>query len=842
MVMRDPTPEEVRGFLEFAGLSEDDGPLAVRALKQGNYDVNQLVMEYYDNAEAFRAKYSWDESAFTADRDGMVSEGTGTSFHIESQPEQSGLQVLHGVSPGQDTTYYGQTAPSRPPTRTKNRSPTGVHNSFDGLYNSNTAGQNALDDEDEDLKRALMESANEAGLDAPPPQTSGVISDYQNTPAFGPATREQYDTDQWAMVRQDTPQGTGSNNVRPSARKRDPKTPVLLLNDSFSMEQRLGSILTILNEIPLARNTLLRLGESAPSYGHDGEWWTGKRIMPQHVIDEGSIVDEGVVLEEEIHRLLGFLESTERSFGSTRVLSDIFSNSWDQEESFFSTLLEKYGQEVMGPMTHVARSFEIGYPDTEHQAEDCEAGNVCYFKFNLTEDSHGNKKSLYDVLDYEIWKQALEDYLYSSLETQSMSLFTSMGDVFIMNVVDSSRSTCKFEIPQTWYPERYLWSRKNEAIGIQWLRRRVRAATNRIQEKLAPSGEASLADRLKMLEMEIRRCDILLDYLNARPRFRTLEQSGFDGKMYPKGVSDVPWNPTEEDQASVDDITRTREDAKQQCESLRAEIQELESKMKRYEESERFVGRLFTGPDRERPEALTCKQYSLRGIGTSKDVVYVCRRSETLLIDLGDATPEPRDQWWRLEYSASNRQQPVQAEKLDFDAIQERVSTESNSITLIFATEDALNAPRVPLSDSLNRFVKADNRAFQRELEQEEASANEPEHDLHAFQMRSRAGSIDSMATNRASLGSADGVGEEFVHEIHPDQLPDSDSHMEMNIEPPLPEYSEVSLGVGRDGGVGPPLGAEADTNAAAREMTEVSVQPIFMSAQGRPPPLPERK
>lgn len=33
MVAREPTSEEVRGFLEFAGLSSDDESLAVRALK-----------------------------------------------------------------------------------------------------------------------------------------------------------------------------------------------------------------------------------------------------------------------------------------------------------------------------------------------------------------------------------------------------------------------------------------------------------------------------------------------------------------------------------------------------------------------------------------------------------------------------------------------------------------------------------------------------------------------------------------------------------------------------------------------------------------------------------------
>ncbi|MBE3044569.1 hypothetical protein IMZ48_18775 [Candidatus Bathyarchaeota archaeon] len=33
MVAREPTPDEVRGFLEFASLTDNDAPLAVRALK-----------------------------------------------------------------------------------------------------------------------------------------------------------------------------------------------------------------------------------------------------------------------------------------------------------------------------------------------------------------------------------------------------------------------------------------------------------------------------------------------------------------------------------------------------------------------------------------------------------------------------------------------------------------------------------------------------------------------------------------------------------------------------------------------------------------------------------------
>ena len=415
-----------------------------------------------------------------------------------------------------------------------------------------------------------MESANEAGLDAPPPQTSGVVG-YEGSPAFGPATKEQYDMNQWALVRQDASLDAGSSSVPPSARKRDPKAPVLLLNDSSSMEQRLGSLLTILHEISLARNTLLQLGAQESGYGHNGEWWAGKPIVPPHISDANSL-DEVVVFEEEVHRLLGFLESTDRSFGSTRVLSELLSNSWDQEESFFTMLVEKHGIEKLTPFLHEARGFQIGPPDTEHQEEDCEKTKMAYFKFTLTEDSHRNTTSLYDVLDYEIWKQTLEDYLYSDLEQQSMSLFSDMGDILIMTVVDPFRNT-KFEIPQSWYPERYLWSRRKEAIGIQWLRRRMRTGMKEVEEMLTPPGGESLRDRLKRTEAEVRRCDLLLGYLNARPSFRALEQSGFDGKTYPNGAADAPWNPTDEEQASLDDILQEQQDAINMCGKLKAEIQ-----------------------------------------------------------------------------------------------------------------------------------------------------------------------------------------------------------------------------------------------------------------------------
>lgn len=200
MVVREPTPEEVRGFLEFAGLSDNDAPLAVRALKvrllrypRPSTATQELTYDADIAREPRRqpagdgvlrrsrsglfpsrvprgalgllpgglrlTRYSFERSIpgtrARSRRAVMVQQlpkdplvrllnhltpsplqpppwsdqlrltPYDPAFHIESIPEETDSQVLHGVNPGQDTTYYGQPAPSRPPTRTMNRSPLG---------------------------------------------------------------------------------------------------------------------------------------------------------------------------------------------------------------------------------------------------------------------------------------------------------------------------------------------------------------------------------------------------------------------------------------------------------------------------------------------------------------------------------------------------------------------------------------------------------------------------------------------------------------------------------------------------------------------------------------------
>ncbi len=87
---------------------------------------------------------------------------------------------------------------------------------------------------------------------------------------------------------------------------------------------------------------------------------------------------------------------------------------------------------------------------------------------------------------------------------------------------------------------------------------------------------------------------------------------------------------------------------------------------------------------------------------------------------------------------------------------------ETKTPLLIYATENALNTQKAPLSGTLERFVKAENKAFRQELTQEtrtrEEAKKQPFIDpISPSKRKHRSDSMDSMNSNRASLGSDDG-------------------------------------------------------------------------------------
>lgn len=84
---------------------------------------------------------------------------------------------------------------------------------------------------------------------------------------------------------------------------------------------------------------------------------------------------------------------------------------------------------------------------------------------------------------------------------------------------------------------------------------------------------------------------------------------------------------------------------------------------------------------------------------------------------------------------------------------------ETKTPLMVYATDDALKEAPEPLSGPLERFVKADNKSFLQELKQEQSQGEKsftPLEVVSPSKRKHRSDSMDSMNSNRASLGSID--------------------------------------------------------------------------------------
>ncbi|EGU80573.1 hypothetical protein FOPG_06128 [Fusarium oxysporum f. sp. conglutinans race 2 54008] len=779
--------EAIGQVIEFTGLDPvDDRELVIQALKQSNWKPDSVVSQYYENQDGFRAKYKqlWDDSMFTADRDGSDNT-TGISFHVES----SDHNIIQGVTPPSESHAYG--APSRPPSRSNNRSPLGTmvdwtaahvpgnslgHPHEYALTRTHTGVPESQAQEDDDMQRAIRASAQEAGLPVSHHESGIIGTSEPPPPHFGPANRETYVAADWAIVQSDPMKESSVNEFTPSKRKRAPGAPAMLvISSAQGGEHRLGGLLTVLHEIPLARNILLGIGSPATTYGCNNDWWRGQIILSPEVLakmaEEGSsdpsVHKSGSAFEDEVHRLMAFLDSTERGYGSVSVLADILADSDKQgmEKQFYEMLGKRY-PDVAQPMMQVA-GVSMFYGDDEEEVA----------SFGLLEIEHFQHeysyiKTLYEALDHVMWSDTVG--LDKIHDGSKMAFFKKMGDVLVLDTTGDGPSD-SFEIPLEFYPERYLMNRKDEARRIQHGWCQTKEQTKRILDKkeqlvsLAGTWGDATNDKGAVLKKAIDQWEGYRSYLESFLRFKTLEKSGFDIDKYPDyrtAPPDVDDNVYLESQKVTDVIDYSESllvDLETKMKGLDVELEQITAK-------QRALGRLLTVPDKpSRPKPMSCKRYLLRGLVASSSVLYVCQREEADLIDLSDVETKPRDQWWRLAYTPYG-DQAVRAEKTTIDIVLVDIWKDTKKPLLVYATEDALGTPKDHLSSQLERFIKVENKAFRQELSKEESTANEskqmgnfesssslsPHSSFSPSKRKHRSDSGGSMDSNRASIGSDD--------------------------------------------------------------------------------------
>ncbi|KAI1342667.1 hypothetical protein F5Y15DRAFT_373540 [Xylariaceae sp. FL0016] len=746
-------------------------------LQANQFTVERALDEFFQDPTS--NKYKWDEDAFNTDRQGEAgqmgaSQMGGCSFNIQGPDELPAPES------------WPSAAPTRPPSRTNARSPLGRLVDFTAQEAAG-APTNAAQ-ADQDLARALAESAFESGL---PPQEAGIVeSDLSKH--FGPANRPEYDSEQWAMVptKVDAQATFSDSEPPPSKRKRCEDSPSFLRQTKDY--HRIGSLLTIYHKIPLARNILLQLGPHPRTYGHNTEWWRGQAILKAETLaaltrgDPISNADSYPDFIEEVHRLLGFLDRTDRSYGTadTVVESDAIDSShgrWppDVEEKIFEALnhharisdidissLVTTGK-LLREKRRLAHDTLPSSDADEEEADQEEVAEIMCLDVHLPSDRYQYADTLYDILDHFLWSKPLSlDTSFSDSRFNEYAVLSKASEVLTIRI-GGSGLTKPCDIPGVFYADRYMADRKESAVHFQIQMREIMAGLQRLTE--SESRRSRCTDKhgcRKLLGLDwthdVRSCsqkiislaEDLLDRQKRDVQWRHFEcqwtkeasYSMSDLSLIHSGTGPVELTADdEEDKARWENIIQKSKDAialldqdlaecklrQEECAGFLEVIRKRLTCQEHEVDNELYVFR--SNPEAYRPDYWNPKhKYTLRGVALTKELAYVCVREPADLMDLGD-TATPIDQWWKIGF-APNDANPVTTEKVTMDDALAAAGTGSRNPVLVYATEPAMQAEPMALSDSLRMFVKADNRSFQQELAQEQNQGSVHDRPTHNVQ------------------------------------------------------------------------------------------------------------
>lgn len=119
-------------------------------------------------------------------------------------------------------------------------------------------------------------------------------------------------------------------------------------------------------------------------------------------------------------------------------------------------------------------------------------------------------------------------------------------------------------------------------------------------------------------------------------------------------------------------------------------------------------------PEGERPQDAMQRPYQLWGVATRRDVVYL------LHPDIKSDIPGAK-QWWRMQYDTESSNPTIMRDRLTLQDVLERATSESASVLLVYANDDAAYSESSPLPKALEDFAKKDNLNFLEELQKDSA-------------------------------------------------------------------------------------------------------------------------
>ncbi|AEO56463.1 hypothetical protein MYCTH_2117078 [Thermothelomyces thermophilus ATCC 42464] len=698
------SPDMIETVMAVTGFG--DHALISNALKGNQGNVDTVVNEYLDGPEKFRRKYGWDESAFSSGRDGENTPNTNAntpSFVIHAP-------VIYGT---EQNNFYG--APSRPPSRANNKSPISRLVDISSAEYTTDRPSNRQEEEDQ-LQRAINESLNTSGIQSlhafpppppPLPQQSGVTThDGASSVQFGPATRQNYDADEWAMVRL----GHTERDPDPSLRARKDGAPVFLRCRKWNdwEKHRIGALLMIYQQIPAVRNALLQTGETPRyGYGNKTDWWQGEPILPpQQPVTDGWYDDAIVSWSDEIHRLMAFLELSDRAYGTADVVARArhpdTRDTGDAERDFFENFAEsETGEAARENRETLVSSVEIvAFDDASPQGGDC-----------------------FGLLDLQIPETFYLDRYLKSNGKKLQEL--QMETVALLKAYDANLH-------------------KEERL-TRW----VNPQTNKVY------------DRRVITKAAVRRCHEAIRRIRYRAYWRKHEQASADGE----GEYYLPEHPGEPDLLPEEAAVVAHYEAKiAELENNLAEIERVMDELILRErrvihQVNRKISSLLTVPSADEEWNPTHK-YTLRGVVNDMNTVYYRARGPTGQSNASPADGAPQseeEKWWKVSFKPEDNS--VEHKPVTYETVMREACGTGCRPIVVYATDKALEQDNLPLSDALKTFVRLDNRLFKQELLQSNRLGHKRSAgvgDGSQSKRLQRSASMDSIDTNHASAGDYD--------------------------------------------------------------------------------------
>ncbi|CAG8899726.1 unnamed protein product [Penicillium egyptiacum] len=680
----EPTEEAITGFVTFTSTTREQ---AIGFLKANNLDSQKAINAYFEDPTGSQLK------PITS----YWNDNRGSSWDFS---QQDNAPPMPATAP-----------PSRPPSRTDIRDPgqnTGYQDSVGTAPKGSGQGLSLAEREEKELQQAVAMSLNsEMGQ-----QETGVTLHKQ--PQFSKATRDHYEEDAWAMTLFNTSSEEVMISPDPEDRKRVEGEPAFIRPNPEGIY--LGGLLTILHSIPLAREALLLRNKPLFDYGHDSQWWNGQPInLPKIVtVNDGKAGDsDWDDIIHETQRLMAFMDTTKRAFGSSDSLAKINSMSSlsaDSEEVVTRFLEAWHGAAIKAdPENPLATIFTSHAYRKEpfHDFAEPDTRELFTFEPPVEQD---NDQTLYDVLDSALWSdrpgKELDD-----------AWLEHLAEVLVVKLDALQKpKPVGVDIRSVFYPDRYLSSCRDFAREFRTKRQQIQGDVLR-------------------LEQLIHRYTIPRDPMGSSTITELLEQAAQAVPVVAPGQMSEPDQSSS--RAAGAETTRVAEELRAIATNIEAKLKELELRKQSAIESLREISKALTEPPKSPSEPPVYK-YTLRGVCTEPHVTYVLSNPKTTapghLMDMDSDTEKSNDyQWWRISFSAEDGK-TRQAEKrkaqgntaatqdgevvgytvrkVQENEVLQAAREEWSSVLLVYASENAVNAQVDPAPSQLQGFVNRDNDAF----------------------------------------------------------------------------------------------------------------------------------